>query len=139
MCLKASVVLVDVDLAEVHRPHGAVGDLDVVSLAGTLIYRSQDVGLRGLPAVLCCLRLLVAHLLTPLPFFPCWHNVIVVCVSLRQSEMQKVPRAFVERLTDAVSYSAKWLKSSLGNRLNRGNQKGVIMFKVAATIQGPIC
>ena len=35
------------------------------------------------------------------------------CVSMRQSDMQKVPRAFVvEGLTEAVSYTAKWLKSS---------------------------
>jgi hypothetical protein len=31
---------------------------------------------------------------------------------LRQTDTQKVPRAFVERLTDAVCYTAKWLKSS---------------------------
>jgi hypothetical protein len=34
------------------------------------------------------------------------------CGSLRQTDMQKVPRAFVEGLTEAVSYTAKWLKSS---------------------------
>ena len=34
-------------------------------------------------------------------------------MSLRQSEIQKVSRAFVGRLTEAVSYTAKWLKSSL--------------------------
>jgi hypothetical protein len=34
-------------------------------------------------------------------------------VSLRRTDMQKVPRAFVEGLTEAVSYTAKWLKSSL--------------------------
>jgi len=28
------------------------------------------------------------------------------------NEPQKVPRAFVEGLTDAVCYTAKWLKSS---------------------------
>jgi hypothetical protein len=31
---------------------------------------------------------------------------------LRESDTAKVLRAFVERLTDAVCYSAKWLKSS---------------------------
>ena len=30
-----------------------------------------------------------------------------------ETDMQKVPRAFVEGLTEAVSYTANWLKSSL--------------------------
>ena len=34
-------------------------------------------------------------------------------MSLRQTDMQKVPRAFYEGVTEAVSYTAKWLKSSL--------------------------
>jgi EAL domain-containing protein (putative c-di-GMP-specific phosphodiesterase class I) len=38
-------------------------------------------------------------------------------VSLRQTDRQKVPRALVEGLTDAVSYTAKWLKSSLGPKV----------------------
>jgi hypothetical protein len=31
---------------------------------------------------------------------------------LRETDTQKVPRAFIEHLTDAVCYTAKWLKSS---------------------------
>jgi hypothetical protein len=31
---------------------------------------------------------------------------------LRQTDMQKVPGAFIEGLTEAVPYTAKWLKSS---------------------------
>jgi hypothetical protein len=41
------------------------------------------------------------------------------CESSQQTDTVKVPRAFVERLTDAVCYAAWWLKSStkgdLGN------------------------
>ena len=34
------------------------------------------------------------------------------CVSLSRNDTQKVARDFVERLTDAVYGTAKWLKSS---------------------------
>ena len=35
------------------------------------------------------------------------------CESSQQTNTVKVPRAFVERLTDAVCYAAWWLKSKL--------------------------
>jgi hypothetical protein len=35
------------------------------------------------------------------------------CVSVSRNDLQKVARALVKRLTDAVCYTAKWLKSSL--------------------------
>jgi hypothetical protein len=34
------------------------------------------------------------------------------CGSLRESETEKVLRAFIEGLTDTVCYTTKWLKSS---------------------------
>jgi hypothetical protein len=37
---------------------------------------------------------------------------LTFCGSSAQTDTVKVPRAFVERLTDAVCYAAYWLKSS---------------------------
>jgi hypothetical protein len=42
------------------------------------------------------------------------------CGSLRESDTAKAPSAFAERLTDAVSYTAKWLKSSLEKLSEKG-------------------
>jgi hypothetical protein len=43
---------------------------------------------------------------TPLPIPPGLLCRETFCGSLRQTDMQKVPRAFVEGLTEAVSYTA---------------------------------
>ena len=43
---------------------------------------------------------------------------------MRETDTQKVPRAFVERLTDAMCYTAKWLKSSSRTLVNRGKKEG---------------
>jgi hypothetical protein len=51
-------------------------------------------------------------LTTPLPTRPQALRATCFCGSLRETDPQKVARVFVESLTVAVCYTAKWLKSS---------------------------
>jgi hypothetical protein len=44
------------------------------------------------------------------------------CGSLIETNPQKVPMAFVERLTDAMCYAAKWLKSSVERLSEKGRK-----------------
>ena len=60
---EAEVVLIDLDLAEVHRLHRAVCDLDLVGLARAVVGDAERVLGRGYPtAVPARLGLLVGHL-----------------------------------------------------------------------------
>ena len=44
------------------------------------------------------------------------------CGLLRETDPQKVARAFVEVLTNAVCYAAKWLKSTLEKLSEKGSE-----------------
>src|SRR5215207_6841434 len=46
------------------------------------------------------------------------------CGSLSRNDLQKVARAFVEVLTNAVCYAAKWLKSSFTHLGEEGHEEG---------------
>src|SRR3954454_16013589 len=58
---EAEVVLVDLDLPEVHRLHRAVGDLELVGLAGPVVGHRQRVLRGGYAAAVLALRLLLGH------------------------------------------------------------------------------
>src|SRR5918992_688068 len=68
---QAEVIVGDFDLAKIHRPHGTVGDLDVVTLAGAVVRHRQTIVTIGLGlTVLRRLRLLgqtLAPFITPTP------------------------------------------------------------------------
>jgi hypothetical protein len=58
---QAEVVVRDLDLAEVHRLHGAVLDRDLVGLARAVVRDAQRVARRGYPAAVVALSLLLSH------------------------------------------------------------------------------
>ena len=62
---QAEVVLVDLDLAEVHRPDGPVGDRDLVGLAGAVVRDREGVLGGGYATAVLPLRLLVGHRASP--------------------------------------------------------------------------
>ena len=58
---QAEVVLGDLDLTEVHRLDGPVGDLELVALAGAVVGDAERVACRGYATPVVLLRLLVCH------------------------------------------------------------------------------